>query len=368
VPYLTPERRRVLIRALAALLAALAAVGITVEIIDENRDGRPDRGRVTVGPREFVELPPVQPGASPIVADTNQEQQPDELGEARRSSADLLGNADLHEDTRDETPPGVRAATLQQGRIRTARLAEQQLARPERPAGAQAYSCQRAPVVNQSALSSRRVGVILHFTVSQPGSLDAIRGLFNRPSFGASSNYGFELFNLRCQQWVPEHRKAWAQGAANSAYVSIEIITNDRSRASWLATPALRRGVLAALVRDIARRHGAPLQLVDPVGCVFPPGITDHDRLECGNTHWDVGRNFPWDIFMRQVRAGTTSQRVRLRTPEQRRRCDVVNFHRRRAHAIGRWYPSRRARAEQLKQQLPPGSCPSRFRGEPSRR
>jgi hypothetical protein len=208
----------------------------------------------------------------------------------------------IHEDSRDELPPGVTPEEVERGQDYAELEAETRLGEPQEPAGAQAYSCPARPVINQSALSGRRLGVALHFTVSQPGSLDAIRGLFNRRSFGASSNYGFELFNLRCQQWVPDNRKAWCQGAANSAYNCIEIITNDRSRASWLGSPAINRGILAALVADLLKRHGAPPNLVDPVGCNWKAGVTDHDRLECGNTHWDVGKNFPWDVFMAQVR------------------------------------------------------------------
>jgi N-acetyl-anhydromuramyl-L-alanine amidase AmpD len=214
-------------------------------------------------------------------------------------------------------------------------------------------------VVNQSALSGRRAGVALHFTVSDPGSLNAIFGLFNRRSFGASSNYGFELFNLRCEQWVPEGRKAWAQGNANSAYVSIEIISKDRSRASWLSSAAFKRGTLAALVRDIAKRQGTPLRRVNPSGCVWTPGIVDHDSLECGNTHWDVGTKFPWDVFMKQVRRGTTPSPL---TATQKKACDKLNFHRSKAHAAGRWTPERAARAEALKKQVPTGRCPNRYR------
>jgi N-acetyl-anhydromuramyl-L-alanine amidase AmpD len=265
----------------------------------------------------------------------------------------------LHQDTRDETPPGVSREALEAGEQRTADLAEKELLKPEHAAGAQNYSCKRRPVVNQSALTSKRVGVALHFTVSDPGSLNAIFGLFNRRSFGASSNYGFELVNLKCEQWVSEGRKAWAQGTANSAYVSIEIVSKDRSRSSWLATPALRRGVLASLVRDIAKRVGAPLRLVDPRGCVFLPGITDHDRLECGNSHWDVGRSFPWNEFMRQVKQGSSPNPL---TARQQRACDRLNFHRGRAHQLGKWFPARRARAEELKQQIPRGRCPSPHR------
>lgn len=299
-------------RTLAALAAVLLALfGVGIAVVDDDGDGRPEHITVNV---------PVPGPDQQVVADRDNQLERAEQAESHRLDPQVPGGGeplDLHEDTRDETPPGVSRQELDEGERKTDRMARTQLGPRAPPAGAQSYSCPARHVVNQSALSGRRMGVVLHFTVSQPGSLDAIRGLFNRPSFGASSNYGFELFNLRCQQWVPDRRKAWAQGPANSAYISIEIITNDRSRASWLATPALKRGVLAALVRDLARKVGAPLRLVDPVGCAWPAGITDHDRLECGNTHWDVGRNFPWDVLMRQVRQGV---RAAYRPPVHERR------------------------------------------------
>lgn len=301
-----------------------------------------------------VQIPvDVGPKTVTVVADPDNELEPGEQQEAKDAGVDL------HEDTRDETPPGVPEKALEAGKEATQKLQRKELLKPERPAGAQSYSCRPRPVVNQSALSSKRVGVALHFTVSDPGSLNAIFGLFNRPSFGASSNYGFELFNGRCERWVPENRKAWAQGAANSAYVSIEIVSKDRSRTSWLTSPAFKRGSLAALVRDIAKRHGVPLRRVDPRGCVFIPGLVDHDSLECGNSHWDVGKNFPWDVLMVQVRRGTEPNPL---TVVQRKACDTLNFHRHRAHAIGKWSPERLERAKALKKQIPSGRCLSKYR------
>lgn len=211
---------------------------------------------------------------------------------------------EIHEDAKDETPPGITRQEVEAGDQRSAELAEDELVAPREPAGAQTVNCSSHPVVNQSTLSARRVGVALHFTVSPFGSLPGVERLFNTPSFAASSNYGFDPVSLECRRWVPEDRKAWAQGAFNSAYVSIEIATFDLTRAQWLATPMFKTGRLAALVREISLRVGSPLRLVNPEGCIALAGITDHSRLECGNTHWDVGPGFPWDVFMKQVREG----------------------------------------------------------------
>lgn len=285
---------------LMVLIAVLLGSTATIEVFVDDEDQ-------ATPPKPIVTIPIELPGKdTTVVADRDQQLEPEELVEDAGAKGEK--NApELHEDMRDETPPGVSTKTLAKGAEKTTALTGREertgvLQEPQRPAGAQNYSCPVSHVVNQSALNGTRKGVALHFTVSPPGSLLAIRGMFNTPSFGASSNFGFELFSLRCQEWVSIVRKAWAQGAANSAYVSIEIVTNDRSRASWLASPAFKRGVLASLVADLLKRTGAPPKTVDPQGCVWPAGVTDHDRLECGNSHWDVGRNFPWDVFMAQVR------------------------------------------------------------------
>lgn len=332
---------------LAIVILGLAAL-LAIVLIDGGGDSG---GR--------VEIPVTLPsGGAHKEVRTVETDKDNNLDQGEQQEAKDAG-IDLHEDTRDETPPGVSAKQLEAGKRATEADARKELVTPEKPGGAQNYSCKRRPVVNQSGLTGPRKGVAMHFTVSNPGSLNVIFGLFNRSSFGASSNYGFELFNLKCEQWVPENRKAWAQGPANSAYVSIEIISKDRTRAEWLATPAFKRGTLAALVRDIMRRIGAPLRHVDPVGCTWPAGITDHDAIECGMTHWDVGKNFPWDVFMAQLRRGVDPAPLK---PAQRRACNLLNFHRKRAHDVGRWYPSRRRRADGLKKQIPTGRCLSPYR------
>lgn len=311
--------------------------------------------------REFktIQQPPATPSSphpAPVVADRDHQFERDEQAEAAKSSADLRGNPDVHEDAVDETPPGVPKRALDAGKHFEAEQAKTQLSSPAPPSGAQNYTCRSHPVRNQSGLNGRRVGVALHFTVG--GTIESVWQLFNTPSFGASSNKGISLTG-RCETWVPDSRKAWAQLAANSAYVSIEITTNDLSRTQWLAAPLINKGILASLVRDELRSIGAPPRLVNPVGCNWLAGVTDHNRLECGNSHWDVGEHFPWDVFMRQVQDGSALTPL---TVPQKHACDVLNFHRRRAHAVGRWYPSRVKRALAWKSQIPSGRCLSKYR------
>jgi hypothetical protein len=297
---------------IAAALAALTAAGFTIVVTDDGNHHHTVTVHVGAKAPPTAQVVPIvvpKPGEpnKPVVVLADKDQQLS----ASQASADanqhpstlpVAGALDVHEDMRDETPPGVAPATIKQGVARTVRAEKHILVAPAQPGGAQIYDCRKHYVVNQSALTHRIIGVAMHFTVSDPGSLDAIHTLFNTPSFGASSTFGFELYNHRCEQWVPLDRKSWAQLTANSFYWSIEIISRDRTRAQWLETPAFKDGSLAALVADLLIRAGAPPRLVDPVGCTFLAGVTDHSRLECGNTHWDVGKNFPWDVFMHQVR------------------------------------------------------------------
>lgn len=200
---------------------------------------------------------------------------------------------------RDSTPPGVTPEEAADALVTPPGLVA-----PQPPAGAQNYRCDRRYVRNYSDRSpgTHVVQLVLHITVSDPGTLNAIHALFDNPSSSASSTYGVELSG-ECEQWVPNAKKAWTQGAFNSVSESWEIITKLRSRQAWLDSPLIKKGILASMVRDRARARGIPLRLVDPVGCTPKAGITDHDRLECGNNHVDVGSGFPWDVFMRQVRA-----------------------------------------------------------------
>lgn len=253
---------------------------------------------------------------------------------ARPFSADphaiSLANAgpDIHEDARDETPPGITRDEADEALVTPPGISQ-----PLPPAGAQSYRCPRHFVKNYSdrAEGTKVSMFVLHFTVSRPGSLNSIWNLFNTPSFGASSTLLLEL-DKECEQIVPFAKKAWTQGAFNSVSESVEIVTNDLSRSQWLASPIIKEGTLAAIVADRLRARGLPARLVDPVGCTPKSGYTDHNRLECGNSHWDVGSNFPWDVFGKQVRRAyglSATPSKQIGTERQRVACRKLNWWRR---------------------------------------
>lgn len=230
------------------------------------------------------------PTIDPIIDDDQQQE----------SSERPAGPAE-HQDAKDETPPGVSEDDVEQ--IETSDPAG---IGPPRPlGGAQLLSCTTHLVQNFStrATGSKVSMPVVHYTVSSPGTLDAIRNLFNTPSFGASSHDLLEPSG-RCVHIVPYDKKAWTQGAFNSVADSVEIIccTSDPSRSWWRAQPIIAKSLLASWIVDRLRARGLPPKLVNPEGCTPLAGYTDHRRLECGNTHTDVGANFPWDIVGEQVR------------------------------------------------------------------
>jgi N-acetyl-anhydromuramyl-L-alanine amidase AmpD len=180
---------------------------------------------------------------------------------------------------------------------------QQPLVKPRPAAGAQIYSCHQA---FGGHLWSSRNGVrptefVVHYTAGN-GTPESIDSFFRRERGSASSTYLLAL-NGHCLQEVPESEKPWTQLAANPTSISVEIVTTgyNVSRAQWLAAPIFSKGILAALMRDSMRRHGIPLRHVDPAGCNFVPGWTDHNGLECGNNHTDVRPNFPYDVLQRQL-------------------------------------------------------------------
>lgn len=283
---MTNKRKREIAEVLVALVVVLAA-GFIIGY--------------GVAPQQEAKVPEITVPAAgtKLVLDAD-----NEYGESNvEKASDPISEEDLsvHEDLRDETPPGVDQTDVHEINTDT----PQGLGKPLPVGGAQTYSCPKNLVRNFSnRATGTKVGIfVLHYTVSRPGTLNVIRGLFDRPSFGASSHLGLEPSG-RCEQWVDWGKKAWTQGAFNSVSDSVEIVCCNtvQSRSWWLAQPIFKNEILASIVADRLRARGIPARKVDPVGCdVQRAGWTDHNALECGNTHHDVSPNFPYDILQTQI-------------------------------------------------------------------
>lgn len=272
---------------LAAIIVLLASI-VIIDLV-QGEPAEPPR----VPPATTITLP-----GPDAVVDLDQQLQPDEQQAAADPTPADEGPG-VHEDMRDETPAGAPPDAPREVRSE----ATSGLGPPLPVGGAQTYECRRRFVRNRSSRNGAKVRLfVLHYTVSAPGTLDIIRGLFDRPSFAASSTFGFEVTTGRCELWVPPAEKAWTQGAFNSVSESVEIMARgDEPRSWWLAQPGLSK--LAQLVADRLRARGLPPDYVDPVGCgVQRAGWTDHDSLECGNSHHDVRPAFPYDVFAARVK------------------------------------------------------------------
>lgn len=277
----------VLLALAAATVAAIIAIALVVSGSTENGE------TVT---RTVAEVPLPGPTPDPTV-DPDQTISPAQ----KQAESNTARGPDIHEDAKDETPPGVTPADLEH--LQGAQPSG--LREPKPLGGAELLSCRQHLVRN---FSDRAPGTtvsmtVIHYTVSSPGSLDAIRNLFDTPSFAASSHILLEPSG-RCELIVPYAKKAWTQGAFNSVADSVEIVCclTDPSTEWWKAQPIIAKGLLASWIADRAKARGLPPKLVNPVGCTPQAGWTDHLRLECSNTHVDVGQHFPFRLVSRQVR------------------------------------------------------------------
>ena len=252
---------------------------------------------------------------------------------------------------RDEHPDEIPARVLEQGRRVNQTVSEARLGPALPVGGAQNYSCRQdfSGHVYSERNGQKPTEFVLHYTVSanRPGWSDvlAIQAYFKRTRI-ASAHYIVD-FEGHCLQMVPLPKKSWTQGAANPTSISVEVIATGReTTAQWLAAPLFTKRILASIARDAMRGHGIPLRWVDPVGCVFGPGWTDHNALECGNDHHDMTPNFPYKQFAAQLVDGPRIDK------HARRRCNALNWQRAQAHKDGYWKPRRVRRARYLKHKL----------------
>lgn len=271
-----PTLTRVRAAIVAALAAVVAVVTITVVVSDGDHDGRPDAVTVRLGPVAQ---------ARPDVPDTLTIPTP-ALDAAKASGADD------HAGSRDEAPDGVAPEELRAGQRQQDDLAQRDDLPVVTPAAAPTQRGCRSRFVRN--VSSRR-GVrprlwVIHYTVSanRPGwgDVDAITGLFNTPSFAASSNYVVDA-DGNCNYIVRESDKAWTQATFNPVSISVEIIATGRE--GRLAGPAGYRR-LGQVISDSAKRWDIPLRQGAVKGCtVTRSGIVTHQMLgACGGGHSDI--------------------------------------------------------------------------------
>jgi hypothetical protein len=152
--------------------------------------------------------------------------------------------------------------------------------------------------LNENNYSTRngaalRLGV-LHFSVSDnvPGwaDVDGLAGYLDRTATQASATFISDL-DGHCLYTVDIRDKAWTQGFFNPWSFSVECVARGTETKAWWE----RHGCLTtmpAVFAHVMRIAGIPARPAVTSGCsIVRSGITDHDYLGCGNSHWDMG---PW--------------------------------------------------------------------------
>ncbi len=113
---------------------------------------------------------------------------------------------------------------------------------------------------------------------------------------------------------------AWSVGNSNNRAINLCFAGSAASwtRAQWLQQ-SKAIDVAAYLAVQDCRKYGINAKVIAPPYNSPPPGISDHryctEYLKDGNTHTDVGDNFPWDVFTAAVNKYATGAPAPQPTP-----------------------------------------------------
>jgi hypothetical protein len=272
------------LRVLAAVLAVVIAVPVTIAIIDNGPDHEPGTPRRTItvqlGGPGHKEIP-LAPAAQ---AQVHQQAKEDAAGQ------DEAAESDLH-----ESPAQLPTDAAQRQADARAPPGQPQVPQSTTQASPSEAGCSTALVRNYSSRRGNPVLLgVIHWTGSRPLAGSTADGLaivrwFDTPAAQASSNYITDD-DGHCWLTVAEANKAWTQAAFNSWSVSDEHV--NAGVQPFLPTTAGRRQV----VRFIQRVHShwkIPYRRaqVTQAGCrVLRSGFLAHRDLgACGGGHPDVG-------------------------------------------------------------------------------
>lgn len=155
----------------------------------------------------------------------------------------------------------------------------------------------------------------LHYTAGHEGPSDAENGASydKTRTDGTSCQVFVDSSGLPCREVPDGDRSHSALWHGNEIGIHIELCGTAQTRAQWLdPTSMATLRYAAALVADICRRNKLAVRRLSveetraayyaPAG-QRPTGINDHNTIteaypEDDGDHTDVGKDFPWDVFM----------------------------------------------------------------------
>lgn len=264
---------------LAAAVALVVAVGVTIVVTDNGPDHPPNTPRRTItvtlggqGQKEITLTPKAQAVAT---------------AQAKKSDAGSpVVEDDLHE--QDKPTPGQIAAGNAAAPPGSPTIPDQV------PQAAQSVAgCRSQFVRNQSSRNGAKVALgVIHWTGSSIltgwADVDAITRWFDTSAAQASSNFIVDDEG-HCAYVVPMTAKAWTQAAANPWSVSVEYI-NPGVLPVFRGTPGRARTV--ALMRLWHKDFGIPYRVGAVNSSCVPTraGFLAHRDLDgCGGGHPDIG-------------------------------------------------------------------------------
>jgi N-acetyl-anhydromuramyl-L-alanine amidase AmpD len=161
----------------------------------------------------------------------------------------------------------------------------------------------------------RRVDTVVIHTMEIPERDDAAMACaawFADSSSEVSAHYCVD--RDRIVQCVREEDVAWHARGGNTTSIGVELAGTARQGAEEWADPysaaVLRRA--AVLVADLCRRHDVPVRRITADELrAGARGLTGHVDVSLAfgkSDHWDPGPAFPWDVFLRRVRAAPVKQ------------------------------------------------------------
>lgn len=265
---------------LAAVLVAIATVGVTIVVTDNGPDHEPGK------PRRTIEIRIDRSAKAGVQAATLEVQKTDVAAATKASSGDGSDNL------RDETPAGVPDSVLDANDDVEQKIAESDQLPIVTP---DAAPTQRGCLSRFARNYSSRRGVaprwiVIHETVSPnlPGYRDLL-GLLARANDAraqVSWTYNIDRDGL-CFYVVRESDKPWTQAAANPFSIGIEVVNSTREF-PFMKPAGYRK--LGLVVSDAAKRWNIPLALGSARNCApGRAGIISHAMLgPCGGGHVDI--------------------------------------------------------------------------------